>query len=200
LVPLVAAFVVSQIATPMFYPRYLIGTVPAWLLLAARGWEALRWRPGRAAVAVSLVVGTVVSLAAQLTAEKQDWEGALAEVERHGQPGDGVVLASHFLRFPVGYYYQGDLPVYMVHDGVPVEAAAGQVLRLAAAHRRLWLLHAYAGHASALRGCALVMPGGPHRASRYQGVSVYRYDGLRRPGIGTWIVASGRLERGPRMP
>jgi mannosyltransferase len=104
LVPILLSFAVSFIS-PIFYPRYLIVTVPAVVLIAATGLVRLprRWLAvALGLLVIGLSVGAVV-----------DWYDAPAQADNravasyivgHTQPGDGYITFPTYAAIPLLYY------------------------------------------------------------------------------------------------
>ncbi|MFF1561593.1 glycosyltransferase family 39 protein [Streptomyces sp. NPDC058279] len=93
-VPIVAAWVVSQGSTSYFMDRYLLFTVPAWVLLAAAGLAALRPRPlGVAGLAAVVLLGLPDQrqLRTETVKAGRDGEEAAAVIAKGYRPGDGFV-------------------------------------------------------------------------------------------------------------
>src|SRR5262249_41616231 len=82
--------------TPMFLPRYLIFTTPAWAVLA--GTTLARWRWPWAALAVAIVAA--LTLPAQLQQRALGGHGEATQqiadvLQGQVQPGDAVVFADN---------------------------------------------------------------------------------------------------------
>ncbi|MEU8462571.1 glycosyltransferase family 39 protein [Streptomyces sp. NPDC029003] len=103
--PIAAVYVVSQGATSYFIDRYVLFTVPAWVMLAAAGLAALRPRPAGAAALAGLILLGVPDqrhLRTEQAKETSDGRAAARVIAQGYRPGDGFV--------PV----RGDDRVYMV--------------------------------------------------------------------------------------
>jgi mannosyltransferase len=105
LVPMAMALLISLVQ-PMFMNRYLLMTVPAMALLAAKGIRVIR--PASLSVC-SLIV--VLSLGAarlppyyQHRASFQEWKTVTQHVITHAQPGDGVIFVIAPGRLLFEYY------------------------------------------------------------------------------------------------
>jgi mannosyltransferase len=94
----------------LFFYRYLLFIVPAWVLLAARGLDGLfrTVARGRArAVAVTLVLAAIGVLSVpgqqdirqRLLPGSPDYSGVAAAIAAHLRPGDGIAYG--------GYFYKG---------------------------------------------------------------------------------------------
>jgi mannosyltransferase len=106
-VPILGAYVISLIRPPIFYPRYLILTLPALVTVAAIGVNALatRWTAVLVAgLVVSLSIPPLVSYYRGTYKEGEDWRSAATYVLAHADPGDGVVFLSRYGRRSFEYY------------------------------------------------------------------------------------------------
>ncbi len=93
--PAVVLYVIGT-ATPAFFPRYLLYTMPAPVLLAA----VFLARTGRIRAVVVLVVVAALGAPAQASirgpaGHNHDTAGAAAIIARGERPGDGIVYALH---------------------------------------------------------------------------------------------------------
>jgi mannosyltransferase len=109
LLPVLSSFVLSFVET-MFYPAYLIVSVPAVALVVGGGLAALAERGGlERATAVVLLVAILALSGLQLhqwysTALKEDWRDATRYVLSHEHPGDHVVFYVPHGQNPFDYY------------------------------------------------------------------------------------------------
>lgn len=155
LVPLVIVLLVS-IARPVFAPRYLMISLPAWLMLAAAGITAGRSRVLAAvlglAVAGSSFAGVRSYYKADFDIGRNDVRSATAYILDHAQPHDGIVFYSLSTRFPYDYYaahtnaevkpdilYPGNNSGVGWRDFMGVPAAA-RVPTFAERHERMWVV------------------------------------------------------------
>lgn len=144
LLPILAAFAVSKITTPIYVNRYLIGSSPALLLLVARGMSNLVNLGSRKTTWLLLVlVLTAIAFLAIPRLEtyyrsdtKEQWRGAAEFIVVNSEEGDAIVLDSWECRFPFGYYYEGGLPVFAPSS--LDEAISGT--------DRLWLVISHTGN------------------------------------------------------
>lgn len=96
LVPIPAAWVLSQGATSYFLDRYLLFTLPAWVVLAAAGLGALRPRALSGAALVFMVAlgaGDQLQLRTEYAKSSADGKGAAAIIAKGYEPGDGFAPA-----------------------------------------------------------------------------------------------------------
>jgi 4-amino-4-deoxy-L-arabinose transferase-like glycosyltransferase len=107
--PALLVFLVS-LRMPLFLPRYVLWSAPAFYLLAGVGLDRLfdGARAGRIAARASLVAISLVSLAgvaAQIIYPiRPDLRGAVAYVLRHAQPGDMIVFQIPYMQHSFTYY------------------------------------------------------------------------------------------------
>jgi len=165
LVPIAALFAISY-HRPKFAPRYLLAALPAFYLLVAAGLGKLAssrklWSIGSrwlgAAVLVGLlcslgfVSGTAVSsLANYYFAEeyaRPNFRSVAEYISSHAQTKDAIILVGGHMLPAFTYYYQGDLPVHPLPEGLMVSTkepldyrAAEQLNSIAQGRDRLWLV------------------------------------------------------------
>ena len=106
-----ALFLLLSLRQAVFEDRYLIVTLPGFLLLVALGVEGLlRWRR---AWPVALVAGAALLWLAWLplrdvnlstTAWKEDWRAAYRTLAARARAGDGVIISPGYLRTTYDYY------------------------------------------------------------------------------------------------
>lgn len=142
--PIVIPFVLSQIGSPIFLPKYTIPASVPFAILAGAGIAAFR--------GTLLPVG-LVGLLAYLsisplqtffsTPRKDDWRAAAAYVDTHASAGDLVVFYRDFNYLPFDYYkrrsdyFEGPFPLY----AEPSSAILPPVVQKATGdHRRVWFV------------------------------------------------------------
>jgi mannosyltransferase len=127
-----------------FYPRYVLFTVPAWVLLTAYGIgkvagsdpAARLWRPVTAQLAAAvLVAGGALTffgwsqqteLRSDTVEDEAGYRAAAAFIAEREQPGDGVVFTGYtFLHRGFRYYWR-DRPVADQPKEILVRQAAGE--------------------------------------------------------------------------
>jgi mannosyltransferase len=123
-VPAVALILVSQ-ALPMFLPRYLVYTTPAWALLA--GASLVRWRPP--AVCAAIAVLTLLALPTQIPlrapgGHSQATNQIAVVLNGNVQPGDAIAYAD---TEPVGSWTARDAVAHYV----PADQRLRDVLAIA---------------------------------------------------------------------
>jgi hypothetical protein len=113
------ALAVSIVVQPILVSYYLIGCLPALLLLAGMG--LARFATGAIATAVAFAVALAASglgLAYGVPGAVEDWRGAAAFVEQN-LPPDGCVLVAEALAEYALEYYDRQPPCILYPAGVP---------------------------------------------------------------------------------
>lgn len=135
-----------SLGMPIFLDRYLIWTMPAFLILVAAGVVALQrlWRP-----LGLLVLGTIVALnladAAVQTAGpiKADFRSAAAFVSARAQPDDLLIFQIPYNRYTYAYY-AGQPRQWLdgpyTNDGVSEAVVAEELARGTAGYAAVWLI------------------------------------------------------------
>ena len=143
--PMVLVYAIS-LRAPLFEPRYLIFTAPAFYVLAARGMVAL-WRLTRpmggvllAAVVAFSLLGIAVQTARPL---KSDFRAAAAFVAARYRNGEPIIFQMPYIRYVFDYYFRVE---YAPHDGPwtndgKTEESAGQLMASTVGeHAQIWLV------------------------------------------------------------
>ncbi len=104
LLPIAGDIAVSLLVQPALVARYLIGVLPAAMLIAARN----RALP----VAVVIILSLAGTFSWYVDGRKDDWRSAAAWVTANVQPSDGIVFASDYGRIPFAYYGRVGDPIY----------------------------------------------------------------------------------------
>jgi mannosyltransferase len=175
--PLVLALVLSTVK-PILVDRYLLVSLPAFVLLAAVGILGLPagWR-GRGAALAGVIVLAVCGIVLYQTAfRKEDWRGVSAYLVEHARPDDALLFYPPYVRRPFDYYApklaarSGARGTSRAASGAPPggsEESPKAIPRvlfpadyseslpdtafvdgLASGHRRAWLVLSHIGHAS----------------------------------------------------
>jgi mannosyltransferase len=164
LVPMGALLAISY-HRPKFAPRYLLPALPAFYLLVAAGVGKLvsgytRARSSRPVGVTALMallcslsfvsVASASSLANYYFDEKYarpDFRSVAEYISSHAEAEDAIILVGGFMLPAFNYYYQGDLPVYPIPEGLVVSTrepldyrAAEQLNSIAQGRDRLWLV------------------------------------------------------------
>jgi mannosyltransferase len=147
--PIVELYLVS-LRRPLFTERYLIWSLPGWLILAAGGlaWLARRGRVARLLALVwtaALVVIALIGIGRQWgTPVRADFRSATALVAEHYQVGDLIVFQIPYLQATFDYYapeltYQGAEGPY-TNWGNPADEIAAYMQAVTAGYPRIWLV------------------------------------------------------------
>jgi len=112
---------------PLFLQRYVIFSLPAAVLLAALGMDALRrWKLG--VLLVVLLCGmSIPSIMGDYQKPREDWRGATNAILTAAEPGDAVAFFPFYTRIMLDYYrHRSAAGVPSVHVFAPPYYAAGQ--------------------------------------------------------------------------
>ena len=92
--PLVMAIIASILVEPVVHQRYLIGSLPALILLASLGIaSAVRSAPAALLASAAVLLLTILTLAFVSPANRADWRSAAAYVKSSVTPTDCIILA-----------------------------------------------------------------------------------------------------------
>ena len=107
LVPLVIVLAVS-IARPVFAPRYLMISLPAWIMLAAAGINSVRPRVLAGVVTIAIIWFGIAGVRSYYKVDfdigRNDVRSATNYILDHAKAHDGVVFYALSTRFPYDYY------------------------------------------------------------------------------------------------
>lgn len=107
IVPIVLGVVISLLLEPVFIHRYLLGILPALLLLIALSAVALTRTKRSRAIMVSLIlILGLVTLFYRPLSPRTDWRSAVAEVRSQYQAGDCIGLHRPEHRVTLDYYWR----------------------------------------------------------------------------------------------
>lgn len=153
--PIMATLLVSLLGKPVFVPRYLIISLPPFVMLGALGFCRVTEKPLKGLIGAVIVLLSSQSLHFYyITNTKEDWRGAAAHVLSKAQTGDPVVFFSYNMRQPFEYYLRRtSLPAerlqlveiasqpYLSGDGTRLPDPDLTLLeRLPKDHDRLWVV------------------------------------------------------------
>ncbi|MFD0558547.1 glycosyltransferase family 39 protein [Stackebrandtia endophytica] len=127
--PTIGLLLVAQVSD-LWFPRYLLFTMPAWVLLAARAFSSPTWRPRVHGVVLVLILGVVAGAGTlahldvrSTSGHGHDTRAVAAVITEHARPGDALVVN---LAEPVVPWEARDL----VAAYVPVHAQPDDVFAL----------------------------------------------------------------------
>jgi mannosyltransferase len=119
LLPIFVAITWSVFFTPVFKSRYVIGSLPAFIVAAAYGFS----RPAKGWVGVAAVcAASGLVLIVQLirydpyAPRKGDWRSAASVLTKRAQPSDCLVIVPSWLIVPLSYYYRKETPCIVRKD------------------------------------------------------------------------------------
>ena len=98
LTPVVISLLVS-VAKPIFFHRFLIICLPAWVLMTAVGVEQIRSHRWRTAAIAGVCLLSVISTAISYTRVREDWRGVATYLIAQGKPQDRVLYYE-----PIAYF------------------------------------------------------------------------------------------------
>ncbi len=93
-----------SLCQPLFLDRYMIFSLPAALLLAALGEDALRRRKTGLLLVVLLCGMSVPTIVGEYHKPREDWRAAGTAVLQAAAPGDAVVFFPFYSRIMLDYY------------------------------------------------------------------------------------------------
>ncbi len=101
--PLAAGAAIS-VAHPILVPRYVLVSVPAFVLVAAGALGRLPHRRLLWGLIAVLLVFEVEATASSVTdGSREDWRGLAAKVATEGRPDDGLIVVPGYQRMPFEY-------------------------------------------------------------------------------------------------
>ena len=141
LAPLLIGLALSLISQPILVARYLIGSLPAWLILAALGFCLIGRMGGRwgltAAVGMALA-GAVATLSFYQPMQHEDTRGVAKAYLDQAQAGDCVFVLRSGVHVELDYYLRPPPRCYFATE------AAQEVAPWAAPSSRSWLFLGFA--------------------------------------------------------
>lgn len=118
-IPILIAFVASQLTASFVITRYLMFASPFAFIIIAAGWSELwnsiRLRILAVFIAVLYVAIIWMNLAHLFTHPvSEDWREISQFIQAHEKPGDKVIVWNYHSEYLFNYYYKGDLKTYDV--------------------------------------------------------------------------------------
>ena len=116
--PVIIGYLISIAAQPLFYHRYLIGALPALMLLAARGLVSLSLTVNRAVLMIALAIVVVVVLPdwqRNLQRNRDDHRSAMKEFSARYRPSDRVLYVNN-AEPPSAYYFRNPVENAQIHN------------------------------------------------------------------------------------
>jgi len=137
-VPIALAAAVSLWLVPVYEPRYVLFTLPAFALLAAAGLMQVRSRWLAIGCLTVVLAGEAISLQALFTDgyyARPDLRQAAREIIQDFQPGDVILHTALGTQLPVAYYTGPTLPSLEIE---PITRSSVQ--QIGHTYRRVWLV------------------------------------------------------------
>ena len=116
--PVIIGYLISIAAQPLFYHRYLIGALPALMLLAARGLVSLSLTVNRAVLMIALAIVVVIvlpDLQRKLQRNRDDHRSAMKEFSARYRPSDRVLYVNN-AEPPSAYYFRNPVENAQIHN------------------------------------------------------------------------------------
>jgi len=137
----VLPFLVGQLGTPVFRPRYMAGVLPVtcWFIgVAITALPRLWLRVPALVVCVLLAMPALETM--KQKPMRENWRGCAAEIARNERPGDTIVLCDRSIEVPFDHYYHGPLPTVLIDRTLMTDEEIEQALGWAKPPARLWLV------------------------------------------------------------
>jgi mannosyltransferase len=137
-VPIALAAAVTLWLVPVYEPRYVLFTLPAFALLAACGLMQVRWRWLTIGCLTVVLAGEAISLQALFTDgyyARPDLRQAAREIIQDFQPGDVILHTALGTQLPVAYYTGPTLPSVEIE---PITRSSVQ--QIGHTYQRVWLV------------------------------------------------------------
>jgi hypothetical protein len=153
ILPVLLAYTISLVITPLFLSRYMATIVPPVLIMIVYLFSRYRQKYAAFVVAllfVTTIAGSAVQATSSGTPVKEDYRQAAMDINSSIQPQDVVVLSAPFTIYPFEYYYRGDAQIATLPNWNRSQAGSipafdraklpGQVAELNKNHRYIYLL------------------------------------------------------------
>jgi mannosyltransferase len=134
--PLLLALITSLVSQPILMPRYLIGSLPAALILASEGFTRLSRLWGKWVVGLP-IIGAAVNLYVYQPPRHEDARAMVKAYAEQAAPGDCVFLNQPGLEHEIRYYHR-DLPPCFIGSYRAADIAPWTV-----AAPRAWMFFGY---------------------------------------------------------
>ena len=140
-VPTLAVFLLAQFR-PMFVLRYMVPFMPAFALLAGRGFGRMRHAVPRWGLTALYLAGVAAALVVVHSGmHKEDWRGAANFLASRAEPGAVVFLVDEDINIPFEFYYRQPAELHPVWRGhTSDEDLSTRVDEVAANAQEFWLV------------------------------------------------------------
>ena len=148
--PMVLAFTVSEVVTPIYINRYLIGASPALYLLVARGLTELNTRKVIYPILIIIVIVSSSGLVNYYTkVNKEHWREAAELVQVNSKENDVLFFCANcanYVQNAFDYYYHGELAKFSIDSNVEdTQEIAAFVNDAITGNERVWLILSHTG-------------------------------------------------------
>jgi len=196
-IPIVFPYIISQLSSSIYFPRYTIVSLPALYLLTAKGLCRLRFQRARLIIVIVILIFSVQPLWQYFSGpHKSGWRKLVEYIDTHAHHDDLLVFNSFICKDLLFNYYsqREDLINTSSFPDVPFEAqfkdptvdvvddAYKKALRsLANRHDRIWVISAYSSDIQRKRiRTILSMSHKMLDHKRFFGKHVYLFTGMCR--------------------
>jgi mannosyltransferase len=156
--PILIPYAQSLVGTPIYYVKYTIPALPAFLLLAAKGMDAWEWDTLGEKLGTTALVAAICLIAAYNTRndwnalEKEPWRKAAQYLASATEQQDAIFVHDWYCLYNLAYYQSDDSVSSNASQYAPLQALPPERLRLttqtwdwfyrsrAAKHDHIWLV------------------------------------------------------------
>ena len=190
--PIVIPFVESQLMTPLYLTRYMIGASPAFYLLVARGMANITMKRLYYGIAAFILLLSTLGLHHYYSNDvKEQWREVAAFIEADSEVDtDVAVFCAAYIQEPFDYYYAGELERLGIDKRLTDVSQISAIVDEAVRDReRLWLIMAHGGQDSP-----------PHRyiLERYGRASVVLEEAFNNISVVLFDLVASTQEGNPR--
>ncbi|MDT4966683.1 MAG: mannosyltransferase [Acidobacteriota bacterium] len=177
--PVVFPFVISQVSSPIFLPKYTIPASLAFLILVTRGLVSVRFHQLQMALMLLIMGFSIVALRGYYATTRKDaWRDVVAGFTKLAKPNDLVLFNQQSGQSPFDYYARrSDLiekPFPDYHSELRIDNIAELIKPLVDGQDRVWLVLSHQG---------VLTPLIPEQLKQWYTVTVHRID----PGVETYL-------------
>ncbi len=151
-VPVVISFIISIISTPIFFFRYLMVCIPAYVFWVSFGLISLQKKSLKIALGIIFIFFSSFILYNKVTENPyEDWKEISDYISNNSRGEDGVIFCSYFIKPSYDYYSDKKVPAYELAFGT-YDPGGGELqpypnrkllAEIKKKHKRLWLISLY---------------------------------------------------------
>ncbi len=132
--PILTSFTISLIYKPIYYYKYLIGSLPALILLVSKGILNFRKSLTILILIMVLIVFAISSVKQYYEViEKEQWREVANYIENNKRDSDFVLLYVNYMQIPFKYYYKNDSNFAGIYGAYQIE-------HFTEGHEEIWLI------------------------------------------------------------